>query len=534
MHQPVESILSIILAKQIRGRGYDSLRKFHEEHKESIGVSYELLRQVMHAGRIPRIETLLPILAAAKIPRSATRNLIARLYTGLHFAALPESEPGSAAPTPPADPESGNPSAPVSNPSALRSESGVPVPGADSPIEIARRLQAALSRIPEKGNEDLWEMALRIAEIAERKVRERDLYRLEQPFLFGKEPEAIYQFLVRRGKSTPFMSRGEEAEFRFRDGIDYRDRYRGALFGQAIGSALGRITLGLSGDDVAALYGEMERPARQAPMFADPGLLRMALLFAESGRVDPESLAEALCIRAGTGDETEGDLRFSTNRLERGFPWHEAGEPIAESAPAARIAPVALLGAGDFRKLKLDAGIVAAISHPNPSSIAGAILMALSIARALHTAAGALDPISFARSAAPMVSGIESERAAAKAPRGTASLARKIGTELPALLLRRASVEEIANTVGNGVHPAQGIPFSLACVLANPSDFRAAVLSAVCSGHDSVRTASMAGALSGALLGASSIPSDWTGRLEGREAIGEAADALLARAGMER
>ena len=62
MQKAGRSILSDILRKQMENLGYPSLSKFYGDHRE-IGYSYELLRQVVYGGRIPRAETLLAILS---------------------------------------------------------------------------------------------------------------------------------------------------------------------------------------------------------------------------------------------------------------------------------------------------------------------------------------------------------------------------------------------------------------------------------------------------------------------------------------
>lgn len=507
MKEKGSSILSTILEKRIRELGFESLRKFYRSRQEPIGISYELFRQVLRSGRIPRPESLIPILRAAQLPDSTIRMLLHRLYP--HLSVDPSEvtifpERTAEQETSSADrPAPENPRLPPTG-----------VAGSGSPSEMAGRLCAALSRIPVEGNEDIWEMSSRLAEIAERKVRDHARGRIEQPLLFGKEPEAIYQFLVRRGKAAPFMSRGESCPLAFEGGIDYRDRFRGAIFGQAIGARLGAITQGLSREDVRQLYGRVSAMAEGGPEYprSTDGIAfnePIVREFASSAILDPERIAEIVAMEIVRADATPAERRFAANFLERRYPWFESGEPVAESAPAARCAPIALRHAADFRRMKLETGIFATITHPNPASISGSILMAVMIAKGIHAKAGSVDPISFARSCGPIIAGIETERGGTGRARGQASMARKVGTELPALLLRRASVEEIAQAVGNGEVPSEGIPFSIACVLSNPEDFREAVLDVVNSGGDAIRTGAMAGALSGAMLGASAIPPEW-------------------------
>jgi len=48
---------------------------------------------------------------------------------------------------------------------------------------------------------------------------------------------------------------------------------------------------------------------------------------------------------------------------------------------------------------------------------------------------------------------------------------KKAGAELPALLLRRAPVQEMQEALGNGTAAHEGSPFSLGCFLRSPGDF---------------------------------------------------------------
>ena len=177
---------------------------------------------------------------------------------------------------------------------------------------------------------------------------------------------------------------------------------------------MGRITQGLSAGDVGMLYGRVESPVNLrrggSPTAAPPpvnGLL--AALLSKNPVMAPETVAACIANEITQQDATEGEVLFSTNFRERSFPWFESGEPVSESAAAVRCIPFALRHAGDFRRLKLETGICATITHPHPSSIAGAVLLSILIARLLHTLPETLDPIMFARSSGPFIAGIETE-----------------------------------------------------------------------------------------------------------------------------
>lgn len=533
------SILSKVLRKRLETLGYASLRKFHGD-REGLGLSYELLRQVVYEGRVPRTETLLGILQAMRFSPAQTQKIMeyhGRGYprgAGANAPPAPAAADGAPHENDGAKPEQTSPA----GPSAPSGEAVPPPLAVDDPEEIASTLLKLLPKIPIQGNEDFWDTLRALAAMAERKVHDRALREADQPLLFEKEPEAIYQFLVRRGKVPAYMSKGDGLPQAFSQGIDYKDRFRGALLGAVVGGTLGRPAQGLSPRDIQELYGQIDGydPARRASpdaarrAAAPPAALLLARHLLKEGRLDPEKVAVAYGNAAGRALAATPS-EFARNLRERGFPWFEAGVNAPESAPAARVAPVALRRAADFRRMKLEAGIDASVTHPNAASIAGAIAQAAAVARILHTPPGTLDVLGFTRGLSPAISGIEPDRAArGKSGRIHATVWRKLGTELTALLLRRAEIEEVREALGNGPSVVEGLPFGWACFLRHPDDFGAAVLAAVNMGNDAEAAAAIAGALCGAYVGASAIPAGLLKDLPFREEIAAGADALLAQA----
>jgi ADP-ribosylglycohydrolase len=542
MVSPPENILSSLLRKRLKNLGYLSLRRFHAD-RPGLGLSYEVLRQVVYTGRVPRPETLFRILGSMQFSSIQIQKIC-----GMHYGDYLPIAPPVTAPSPSPTVPSKEPSA-GEQPAAEEAAQGrgdrgrqdfdpaSPLP--DDPGEIISRLRIALPQVPLGGNEDLWEMAQTVARIAEQKVRRAAARQAEQPLLFAGEPEAVYQFLVRRNRILPFLSRGEGMQLSFADGIDYHDRFAGALLGAAIGEALGTIAQGLTPRDFQELYGEVdslpEMPASRGSSVPGPPPLTLAVARAllPDGVLDPARIADAVA-RAVRREDAPGLSGFARNLLERGLPWHEAGEIQPESAPASFVLPVALLRACSFRRLKLETGIVAAVTHPHPASIAAAVAQACAVAKVLHAPPGALDVLSFPRAVSPVVAGMEPERGGKpRAARPAVTVARRLGAELPALLLRRAPVSEMQEAMGNGPAPHEGMPFSLGCFLRSPGDFTDAVLPAVMHGGDARAVASMVGALCGAYAGASGIPGRFLDRLPHRAEIGDAAEALLVLARRE-
>jgi ADP-ribosylglycohydrolase len=533
-----ENILSKILKKRVETLGYASLKKFHSDRKE-LGCSYELVRQVVYAGRVPRSESLLRILQAMRFGPLQVRKIMELHYGGYApqaaIAQSPPADAGEENPPEPREAAGGVPSEPAFAAFAGEGDRQSAGLSLHDPGETASRLSRSLMRIPLQGNEDFWEIIRQMAGIAERKVQELARRKEDQPLLFEKEPEVIYHFLVRRAKIPPYLSKGENLTLEFTAGIDYRDRFRGALLGAAIGEALGRPAQGLSPRDVRELYGRIEgysplRSRGRDPAAGSPSL-PASLLLAQSllrqGKVDPEEIAVLFATAPGRS-RGSGEAEFAANLGDRGYPWFESGVNSAESAPASWIVPLPLLRAADFRRLKLEAGIIASITHPNAAAIAGAIVQAAAVARLLHTPSGTLDVLGFARGVSPAITGIEPDRATrSRQSRQSPTLLRKLGTELAALLLRRAEIEEMQESLGNGPSVQEGLPFAWAGFLRSPESFDEAVLPAVNLGNDAEGAASMAGSLCGAYIGASAIPERFLAELPWRKELEGAADELL-------
>ena len=265
-----------------------------------------------------------------------------RKICGMHYGDTSRSLLGHGRLSPPpAQPGAGSPDRPRIR--ARRSPPSGPgrkrtvLRALEEPGEILSRLRGSLQTIPAPGNEDFWETVAALARIAEQTVRRSAGRPAEQPLLFAGEPEAIYQFLVRKNRIPPFLSRGESLTFDFVDGIDYRDRFRGALLGSAVGEALGTVTQGLTPRDVQELFGELDglpvvASARRAAAPHDSPLLSVARSLLPDGVLDPERTADAIA-RAGRRDDPPGLLGFARNLLERGLPGTRPGENAPRPCP---------------------------------------------------------------------------------------------------------------------------------------------------------------------------------------------------------
>lgn len=89
---------------------------------------------------------------------------------------------------------------------------------------------------------------------------------------------------------------------------------------------------------------------------------------------------------------------------------------------------------------------------------------------------------------------------------------------------------ETPDAHGKGWVAEEALGIGLFCALRHPDDFAAAVRAAANISGDSDSTASIAGAICGALMGEGGIPADWRARVQNRDLLVELADGLDALA----
>src|SRR5574342_6738 len=164
MAEEKQTILSNVLRKRLEILGYASLKKFHGDRKE-LGLSYELLRQVVYGGRVPRTETLLSILQALRFSPAQTQKVMEYYGRGYPRNFGASTAAGPAGPQPESDGTRPEPN----------SQSAAPAPGGDAatfplaiddPEEIASTLFKLLPKIPLQGNEDFWDTLKALVRLA--------------------------------------------------------------------------------------------------------------------------------------------------------------------------------------------------------------------------------------------------------------------------------------------------------------------------------------------------------------------------------
>lgn len=296
---------------------------------------------------------------------------------------------------------------------------------------------------------------------------------------------------------------------------------RGSLLGVACGDALGAPFEGattVAARDVRA-WATSSRPLRWTDdtamtlvlarhLVATGGVVdeeALAWAFAEEWRADPHrgygSLPPAIFRAALTGGDWADVARSAFGG--RGS-WGNGG--AMRVAPAA-FAPTDLAGRVDLARRQ------AAVTHTHPLGQDGAALQCAAVAQAAATAGRSLDLDAFLAAVASHVR--------------TTELAGALGT-VGEVVRQRAAPEDVAAALGHDVSAPGSVPAALACFLRWPDDVEAAVSFAVQVGGDADTIAAMAGALVGARVGDSGVPTSWTERLEGADDIVALADALTA------
>lgn len=296
--------------------------------------------------------------------------------------------------------------------------------------------------------------------------------------------------------------------------MDLADRFAGCLLGQALGDALGFPVEGrpaavctpfaraLGALDV--LPEAVREPFAPGQYSDDTQLAReLAASLVARGGFDPADYAARIAALfdagrvVGHGPSTEAAAR----RLIAGVPWHAAGTPgpVAGNGGAMRVAPLALVLAGDAARLQAAAADQARITHADPRCAAGARVVARTVVAALQSAldAGALcaELALWAGDDEPLAQALH------ELPRW---LQRPV--DEAAAVLCSVGVEAGSGRFGIAPHVTPSVLWSVYAALRHPRDYPAAIAVAIAPGGDVDTTAAMTGAIVGAHVGLARLP----------------------------
>jgi poly(ADP-ribose) glycohydrolase ARH3 len=300
-----------------------------------------------------------------------------------------------------------------------------------------------------------------------------------------------------------------------------KDKFHGCLLGGAIGDIAGAAVEAESPQYIAATYrsiddilaagtvAEFTGPPWQVGRFTDD--TQMTLCVAEWLIAGEAPAPLTLLERFARAYEPWRRYGPGTAAILRMFPQHKAAwrELATAQFPhgsygngsAMRVAPVGLAYHRDFDKAASVAIESSRPTHSHPLAYQGAVVQALAVAVA--TGLREFEPSAFLR---PL-------RASLKYFDDLMQDTSTFAAALDAVedgLSRGASCAEMSAILGTGIAAREAVPMALYCFLRHPASYADVIHHAVFLGGDTDTIAAMAGAISGAFLGAGAIPARWS------------------------
>jgi len=307
-------------------------------------------------------------------------------------------------------------------------------------------------------------------------------------------------------------------------------RARGALYGLAIGDALGMPTQMLSRAEIVRRWGPLlpgfepappghpiagGMPAGAVTDDTEQAVLLARLLVKGRGTIDPHELAAALTeweramAERGSLDLLGPSTKRAVAAILAGVPPEEAGATGTTNGAAMRIAPVGIAvsvalhdSTPNLRLSTLvDRTVMAScVTHNTGVALAGAAAVAAAVS------AG----VSGATIAEATALGIQAASSAARRGHWVAGadVAARIewATSLVASHAQAEAAELIYTLVGTSLATQESVPAVFAVLAAVPADPWRACRMAASLGGDSDTIAAMTGAIAGACHGAGSFP----------------------------
>jgi ADP-ribosylglycohydrolase len=304
--------------------------------------------------------------------------------------------------------------------------------------------------------------------------------------------------------------------------VRQQDRARGALYGLAIGDALGMPTQLLSRPQIVERWGPMltgfeaapddhpiaaGMPAGAVTDDTEQAVLLGRMLVDGGGRVDPGELAAALLgweremAARGSLDLLGPSTKRALLAVQAGVPPTETGRYGDTNGAAMRIAPVGIAAVADPLPALVDrVQQVSLVTHNTSVALAGAAAVAAAVSAGIDGAS------------VPAATGMAIAAARLGAERGHwtagADVAARIdwAAGLVAGAGPRQAADLIYTLVGTSLATQESVPAAFAVLSAVPDDPWRACLLAASVGGDCDTIAAMAGAIGGACHGLAAFP----------------------------
>jgi ADP-ribosylglycohydrolase len=299
------------------------------------------------------------------------------------------------------------------------------------------------------------------------------------------------------------------------------ERALGALYGLAIGDALGMPTQLLSRDQIATHFGTIDgfgeappdhriaagRPAGSITNDTEQALLLADALLAGGGHVDSEDLARRLLAWAerarerGSLDLLGPSTSAAVTALVADGPLDLFGRSAATNGAAMRITPVGLVAVPDDLAALVDLVVEASrITHYTSVAIAGAAAVAAAVSAGVAGASVA-EATTLAIRAADLGQQCGEWVAGAAIPRRIAWAVGLVDTND-----HDRSVADVVELVGTSIATQESVPAAFAILALHPDEPWQACLTAASLGGDSDTIAAMTGAIAGACHGMDQWP----------------------------
>jgi poly(ADP-ribose) glycohydrolase ARH3 len=299
-----------------------------------------------------------------------------------------------------------------------------------------------------------------------------------------------------------------------------RERFLGSLIGHAVGDAACAPFEGLPATAIWYDFGGAHRILAKPPIermyYTDD--TQMTIAVAEALLRDGEIVEATLCERfVANYDRNRGygqGARRIINAMGAGEDWRHVAQTVFPggslgNGAAMRVAPIGLLFHDDLDRVAEEARKSALLTHVHPVGVESAQLLAVAVALAVR-----MEPF---------------DRAAFYD-----ELLSRAKTEEFRHPLQRAVVMTADDSVGqfgSSLQAHRSVVTSIAAFTENPGTYTNAIATALALGDDVDTVAAMAGALAGARLGISAVPSHLVELLEddvkGMTYIRELAEGLF-------
>lgn len=327
---------------------------------------------------------------------------------------------------------------------------------------------------------------------------------------------------------------------------DRRDRALGALYGLAVGDALGMPTQSLPRARVQARYGDLidgfaagapdhplaaGLPAGSVTDDTEQAVIVGRLVIEGGGTVDPDRLATELLaweqdMRArGSLDLLGPSTRHALDQILAGHAPGETGRDGTTNGAAMRITPVGIATPASDVSLLTDRVVAASrLTHGTGVALAGAAAVAAAVSAGVDGAS------------VPEATAVAVRAARVAAGRGRWIAAADVPTRITWAtgLVRGLPDGQVIDTVyrlvGTSLATQESVPAAFAVAAACADDPWLACRMGASVGGDCDTIAAIAGAICGACLGASSLPAHARARIDDVNHLGlaELADGLLA------